>query len=602
MSAQPLPKIFTKFAKKSHIFIFLIAILIGILTRFIFLTSYIQFDGEQARSGFILMDMWQGKIPTLGAPSSVGSFGILPYYYYWTFLWTIFGNNPIWQAMSNTFPSFLLIILVFITIYKLLHANFVSLKQIWRDFQASTNSKLLIASFGSLFYSVFFTEIFYSQMEWNPNAGTFWLILLLLTLEKLWNLESDNPKKILQKLQTKSQIVWEENLKNKIKTTIKFAKITKILSQKSWNTNQILVKKIFSLSILVGILVNLLLSLHSSFLFTTPIFCLIFGYFWLFKKKDKLTLGLAFGSILFFSLPYWFGEFGRNFENINNLFRTLAESNSSQNMLQKFNRLLFSTLEIGKLAYFPDNNLFLFSHIFLTVLIILTILFYAQIKSVLLNLLIIFWLIFVFISSNFAGLLHIHYLVIIWAFPCFLSAILIHLFLNYRPNYRLNFKPIFDKSSINFIIIFMIFGIILSFGVNIFKVYTYAKAKFGQDRITNTQDMIAIMEILPRESPICLINLERKNSVDYLNQFVVFRAQKISICDQNSLKNLEKNGQNGQIRSNLQSQSSQAFEPAKIFVFWENYNSEMTLTTKPIWLQSWQARQKIGNIEILQKQ
>ena len=159
-----LSKIFTKLAKKSHILVFLTAILIGIITRFVFLTSYTQFDGEQARSGFILMEAWQGKIPTLGAPSSVGGFGILPYYYYWTFLWTIFGTDPIWQAMSNTFPSFLLIPLIFITIYKLLHSNFISLKQIWQDFQNNTDSKLLIATFGSLFYSIFFTEIFYSQM------------------------------------------------------------------------------------------------------------------------------------------------------------------------------------------------------------------------------------------------------------------------------------------------------------------------------------------------------------------------------------------------------------------------------------------------------
>lgn len=636
-----LSKIFAKLAKKPHVFVFLTAILIGILTRFVFLTSYTQFDGEQARSGFILMDMWQGKIPTLGAPSSVGGFAILPYYYYWTFLWTIFGTNPIWQVMSNAFPSFLLIPLIFVTIYKLLHSKFISLEEIWQDFWKNTNSKLLIAVFGSLFYSIFFTEIFYSQMEWNPNAGTFWLILIFLSLEKLWNLEI---------LQTKSEINLKEKLKENLRErsenkseitqhkTESELNFVEILEKKNWNKNQNgqndnqnFTKKIFILSILVGILVNLLLSLHSSFLFTTPVFCLIFGTFWLLNKKNKLILSFNFASIWFFSLPYWVGEFGRNFENTINLFKTLIKSNSGQNWVQKFDRLLFSGLEIGKLAYFPDNNLYLFSHIFLTILLILTILFYAQIKSILLNLLVTFWLIFVLISANFGGILHTHYLVIIWVFPCLLTAILFHFFLkNQRNKYLDNFnKPIFDKKSLNFIIIFLLFGTILSFGANISKVYVYTTIKFGQKRLTNTQDIISIMNSLPQESQICLINPERKNSLDYLNQFVIRKNQKISICDQNSLENLQKNEENRQnIRQNEQNleiknsnlvqtekQSSnnsnnsknltstnlQNLKSAKIFVFWENYSGmEMTLKTKPLWLESWQIRQKIGNIEILE--
>ena len=98
---------------KPHLLILGLALFLGIITRFYFLTSYIQFDGEQARSGFILMKMWQGDWPTLGAPSSIGGYGIFPYYYYWTFLWTLLGSDPVFQVLSNAVPSFGSILLIF---------------------------------------------------------------------------------------------------------------------------------------------------------------------------------------------------------------------------------------------------------------------------------------------------------------------------------------------------------------------------------------------------------------------------------------------------------------------------------------------------------
>ena len=73
---------FNFFRFKFHFWILILAISLGILTRFGNLLSYVQFDGEQARSAFILQQMWQGLTSTLGAPSSVGGYGILPFYYY----------------------------------------------------------------------------------------------------------------------------------------------------------------------------------------------------------------------------------------------------------------------------------------------------------------------------------------------------------------------------------------------------------------------------------------------------------------------------------------------------------------------------------------
>ena len=133
------------------------------------------------------------------------------------------------------------------------------------------------------------------------------------------------------------------------------------------------------------------------------------------------------------------------------------------------------------------------------------------------------------------------------------------------------------------------------------------------------------MNNLPQESPICLINPERKNSLDYINQFVIKKEQKVMICDQNSLKNLQKNEENRQNGQNLEIKNSNLFQnekqslnkldnsnsstnstnlqntkSAKIFIFWENYNDKMNLTTKPLWLEKWEIRQKIGNIEILE--
>jgi len=154
--------------------------------------------------------------------------------------------------------------------------------------------------------------------------------------------------------------------------------------------------------------------------------------------------------------------------------------------------------------------------------------------------------------------------------------------------------PNFSKVSTNFILIFLIFGSILSFGLNISKVYQYGQAKFGQKRLTNTQDTIQILNSLPKESLICTTNPTRQNSLDYLSRFVVKKNQRIIFCDESIFGNFGSN-------SSSKTDKNVVYE----FIFWENYSSsfnfEMKLEPKPKTLKSWQIVQQLGNIEILQK-
>ena len=570
---------------KPHLLILGLALFLGIITRFYFLTSYIQFDGEQARSGFILMKMWQGDWPTLGAPSSIGGYGIFPYYYYWTFLWTLLGSDPVFQVLSNAVPSFGSILLIFTITYKLLHPSFIGIREIWFNLGKNSSREAIIASFASLFYALFYTEILYSQMEWNPNGGTFGLFLMILILEKFWQTGT-----------------VEDTLEGK----------------KNNKFNLFLI-------LCFGLIINILLSLHSSFLFVVPVFLVLFGLFWLLQKKNLAVLLISLSSVLLFSLPYWFGEFGRGFGNTLSLIKTLIRSSQSHTWLQKLDRFLFSTLEIGKLAYFPQVELYLFSNLFLGLLIFLTLIFYPKIKHPILNLLGLFWGIFLLITINFWGILHTHYLVILWSFPCLLTAILINFFLqefdfqNFPKNLQKPFKKYFwtkfpaqlsglkdgqkDTSeatknsenkainqtlnngrkfegkkvfhNLNFvpIILFLLFGSILSFGVNINKTWEYGQTKFGQKRLTSSQDMVETLKILPENAKICLSKIDKKASLEYISLFVVKKNQQIYLCS----------------------------EKQSEFIFWEKWSGwEMSDNQKPADLKILPVFYRSGNIEILE--
>jgi len=631
-------KIFAVF--RFHILIFGLAIFLGILTRFGMLTSYVQFDGEQARSGFILQQMWQGSIPTLGAPSSVGGYGILPFYYYWTFLWTIFGSDPVLQVLSNAMPSFATIFLIFILIYKLLKKDFISFGQIWQDFwKIKFSLKLSIASLTALFYSLFFTEILYSQMEWNPNGGTFWLIILVLFLEKFW-----------QNKIKKNEIQFISPTGKFSLVSFNHTKDTEQVLEKSWQNLFWQKSKILGLYLFFGLIVNIILSLHSSFLFVLPPFLAIFGIFWLKEKKSASVLSWSFGSILFWSLSYWLGEFGRNFGNTKNLFKTLLKTSGSHTLAERFDRFWFSLLETGKLSYFPNSNLYLFSNTFLTILLILTILFWRQVESFLLKLLVLFWGIFVFFAANFWGILHTHYLVILWSAPCILTATLLHFFIqnsqffqnfnstkklkenlkcfflkyffsknkavegqNKSPNSSHNFtsiesiqsqknkafnsqnsghkKEIFGNCA--FLVFFLIFGVILSFQVNVSKTLEYSQSKFGNKRLTSSQDIIATLQFLPPSSTLCASG-EKQLSIKYLIEFVVIKNQK-TVNLQECLDFL-----NFKTKLRFGSQNQNLFESGEIFVFWENWQGwEMTENIKPEKLQKLEKIKQIGNIQIL---
>ena len=421
--------------------------------------------------------------------------------------------------------------------------------------------------------------------------------------------------------------------------SLSYSKI--IQTVKSHFDKSFTVSKLFKNFILYssfGLVVNVILSLHSTFLFVLPPFLIIFGICWLAKKKSFSILSWSFGSILLWSLPYWIGEFGRNFDNTKAIFRTLLQTSGSHTLAERFDRFWFSLLEIGKLSYF-SSNMYLFSNIFLTVLLILTVLFWSKLESFLLRLLVVFWGIFVIIATNFWGILHTHYLVILWPVPCILTAILLHFFIQNSQFFqnlnskKLKFKKVkfanlknflpknetvlqnnsnskiiesqnletdsknsqkfWAKKDISwqpnytFLTLFLLFGTILSFQSNVVKVWEYSQSKFGNKRLTSTQDIVSILQFLLENSRLCA-SPEKQLSLKYLAEFVVIKRQKIFNLQE--CLDFETNSENGNKSQNL-------FDNNQTFIFWENWQGwQMTENIKSENIQKLIIIKQTGNI------
>jgi tricorn protease-like protein len=145
-------------------------------------------------------------------------------------------------------------------------------------------------------------------------------------------------------------------------------------------------------------------------------------------------------------------------------------------------------------------------------------------------------------------------------------------------NQTLNHEEKFNAgkvfASLNFmpIILFLILGSVLSFGSNISKTWDYGQTKFGQKRLTSTQDMVETLKKLPENSKICLPKINQKASLDYLSLFVVKKNQQIYLCSEKMTE----------------------------FIFWEKWSGwKMTENQKPIDLKILPVFYQIGNIEIL---
>ena len=259
----------------------LLAIAIGFVTRILAVFQYVTFDigpdPDQIRDAFVVMDFWKGNFPTLG-PSAygagLGGFHVPPLYYYLFFPFTVFGKTPAAQAFPNAFFSFLSIPLFIVLIFRLLKGVHAS-------------KRLFLSGLSGFWYSLLFGNIFISNFQWNPSSIPFFFMIFTL----------------LYDVQMKAITSWKIQISTWIGS---------------------------------GIVLSVLMSLHSSTLFVMPVVYAIISLNFIFKilKEQGINLRLALpglGGLSAIALltPYWIGESKNHFGNTKSILRAVLSASGS---------------------------------------------------------------------------------------------------------------------------------------------------------------------------------------------------------------------------------------------------------------------------------
>lgn len=423
-----------KFA--AYVLIFL-SLVFGFVSRVVAVFRYTTFFYyDQVRDAQVYMDMWKGHWPTLGPSASVGGYSLPPLYYYLVFPFTVLGPDPVFQALPNALFSLFSIPLLIYLVYRLLE-----------DTEGSR--RLLLASLAGFWYSLLFVDIFISTFQWNPSPIPFFILCFTL----LYNFQ----------LETKLSVVVQ------------------VLS---W--------------IFYGIILAILVSLHSTTMFVMPIVFIgssIFFIFKNFKKKYRWlfpALSILTGIVIL--LPYWKGESSRSWLNTKGILFKLTNASQEANshtVLQRIGRAFHSYFELGQQAYFIGNAWWLtFVGItFFSAVLILAIAKFRK-NSIIFLFLLFTWLIYFYAASNFWGMSVVHNKFLVLFAPIILTILSLA---------SLDVSKKIDK----LINVILILGISLSIWMNLTFDYQYFSSKYGTNRLITTADITQIFHKLPANSIIC---------------------------------------------------------------------------------------------------
>lgn len=445
----------------------------GFFSRLVSVFTYTTFDiggaPDQVRDAFLYMNMWQGNLPILGPESSKGAvYHLPPLYYYLVFPFTILGANPVFQALPNALFSFLSIPLFIYLVYQLLD-------------KTEPSKRLFLSSLAGFWYSLLFVDIFLSTFQWNPSPIPFFLIGFTL----------------LYKYQLE-------------------AKISNFLQGVCWFT--------------YGLVLAILVSLHSTTLFVMPI---VFGascIFYIYKNFRDLkkilypALSLLVANIALF--PYWRGEISRNFLNSKRIVQTVLNSGqkaSDYSPLEKLGRGIFNYLELGRQAYFIGGSSFytILSFSFLVFVLGFAI-FKFKGNRIIFSFLIFTWFVYLGIASNYTGAYLTYYKLIILFAPIILTIIGLE---------ACNLSE--TKNRILAIALTILIG--FSCFSNLIHNSQYLSTKYGSLKMLSTDDAIAILAQLPERSTICDPRYRgrrvRHHPYKYLDKYIVKKGiQLAELC------------------------------------------------------------------------
>lgn len=447
----------------SLVLIFL-AVLIGGFTRIYSVFNYNQFRDDQSRDAFVYAQMAEGHWPTLGPGSSVGGYWLSPIYYYLNFIFSFGSLDPAWQAFPNSLFEFLVIPLLVYFILLLLNGF-------------KSGRSWFLAGFAGLWWSVFFNDIIFSSMEWNPSSIPFFLLLFVIFAHKSIQ-ETINSKNLITDIKSSPNsplIRGSGGLKHTL-----------------WWC-------------LTGSMVAILTGLHSTTLFTMPVVLGIISIFTIWKAGLKAYPVLfSWFTILIAHSSYIYGEIGRQWQNTTSLVQlVLKPSSVTHTIFERFDRVIFNYFDLADFAYFDKLISYNTARLFMASVLILAIL---KFKGNRLLWFIIWsvWLVYSYTVSNFWGFIYMYYKNPIWFAPIIFTVV----FLNYA-----DFKKIREIV----VAILIAFLSLYSIYFNSINSYNLLSARFGNERTVITYDMIVGLQALPDKSTLCL-NEFFKQPFDYVNQ------------------------------------------------------------------------------------
>ena len=439
----------TNFLKSNFVsvFLFLFALLYGAFSRVVGMIFYTQFLGDQVRDQYVIAGITKGILPHLGPQSSIGLYSIPPLYYYLSSIFAFFDpSNPNLAIASNALCSFLEIFLFGFLIFRLL--KYFSLRL-----------RLLGASLGCALWSVFFVDILLNAQEWNPSSLNFFLFGFILVFDKIFDCSS------------KYAFAW-------------------------W--------------IIQGLILSIIVSLHSSGLFIFPFVYLLCSLFFIYLRPKYWYLPwLGFLSSLAFLTPYWLGEFSTRFANTKLLLKTLInKSGESHGFLNRIEQSIKSLANFGDEAYFVGlHTPFLFLVCILSCgLIVFR--YRKMLSSRLLALYSLVILVFGVAISSYDGVVYAHYAVVGWSFGLIVPILALIITISKIKWQELleNLNPAkkvqvwLAKITLP---LFVLSVICVLFITNLNASNQLIVTKIGRERLPNTADYAKVVDQLPANTILC---------------------------------------------------------------------------------------------------
>lgn len=286
--------------KRAAWMIFGISLLIGVLTRFMVLLHYVNFEGDQVRDAYVFAGMRHGIWPVLGPEISGSYYQLPPLYYYLVFPITLVGMHPALQALPNALFSVLTIPLITFTLYRLLEG-------------VSDSRRFFLSAVGGLWWSASATDINYATRDWNPSSIPFFITAFIL----IASIQVERPR------------------------------LTNI-ALGSWSA--------------LGALTAILISLHASTLYVMPV--VFIAVWIAFVIRSPACLRLRAGALVFWSgcvaiaclAPYWRGQINERWRNASEIFSYAHAASGKMMVMDKIENVMRAYGWLNGQGYFLGDS------------------------------------------------------------------------------------------------------------------------------------------------------------------------------------------------------------------------------------------------------